>query len=126
MTLDDADYVSGLVTQATDPAQASAIFTKNIQFAEQHDRGFRLPELYYQRARSAMALHDDDAAIGDFDRSLALIEQRRKDISQDRIRDSFAGMHDTIFEAYLDLLVRRQRRGLSRGLGRGWGDHRLR
>ena len=108
LTFHDADFVSALSVRRTNPSLASAMLTGNIKFAEKHGRSLRLPELYYQRALCAMDVGDDASAIKDFDRSLALVEHRRRDISRGDLRDSFVGAHDRIYNAYLALLAKKR------------------
>lgn len=108
LTLDDVNVINGLLAQSTNPRLASDIFSQSITFAEQHNRGFRLPELHHERARCAVAEGDGERAIKDFNESLALIENRRKEIAADELRDSFSGTHDRLFDDYLALLASRQ------------------
>lgn len=107
-TLADADFVEAAAVEAADPKLGVAMASRSIEFATAHRRTFRLPELYLEHARCSIATGEETAAMADLDRSLALYEQRRREVKAETLRDSFSGTAQPVFDVYLQLLARRK------------------
>jgi CHAT domain-containing protein len=100
----DIDVVQALMVQASKPAEATALLTGAIAFAEQHGDHVTLPNLYYQRALAERRSGRGAEARSDLVTAVRMVEEARTSIAADEVRDTYLGTVDEIYRELADLL----------------------
>lgn len=99
----DVARSNGEIALAARPREAVQTLTKAIAYAESRQERFRLPHLYWTRARAFLALQDLAQAREDLERGLAELEAQRSTIFDRQLQASYFDQAQAVFDEMIHL-----------------------
>lgn len=96
----DRKYIEALLD--SDPA----LFTEAIEFAKTHHFGLNVPSMLRDRARALTKRGRTGDAITDLEQSFRMLDELRRTIGPDELRDTFFSTADSTVEDLAALLLR--------------------
>ena len=100
-------FVKGISLSTIQPREAEVLLSQCIEYSHSTGRTLMLPYVYLYRAISREAANHDDAAIADLQRSISLLEARRKEITRIDLRDAWIRIADDVFYELFEIYWRR-------------------
>lgn len=104
--LADIDATEGALIRSREPQRALTLLTSSIDFQRAAERPIILPELYLQRGRAHLALHDLGAAERDFEAGLAELERQRSRVHNAEVRPGIFDDATELFDEAIALQIR--------------------
>lgn len=105
--MNDVRFVEAIVRRESNPAESVRLMSGVIDFATAHQLLFLLPEALLERARGWRLTKDHERARADLERSLDLIETRRRSIASDDLRDAYFSTSEAASRELIEILDRR-------------------
>ena len=99
-------FAEAMLTRQVRPRAAQRMLTRFIESAASDRDLFLLPEALLERALIARTLPDEGEALSDLVRAQRLIEQRRRSMPRDEIRDAYFRTSERVLRELVDLHTR--------------------
>jgi CHAT domain-containing protein len=101
------DVAEGVVDRDSNPRASLQLLNAAVVFYQSASRNTWLPKAYLERGRTQSRLHDDSAALADFDAGIDQVEVQRSSISDRDVRGTFYDTAPELFSEEIALLLQR-------------------